>query len=90
MNNFDTALGYALGLTIAWNEDGMTNKQVWQAVFDEDWDKVTFWEPFEDWNGNDLASYIESITNSILTFHNTETDKIKNSLMDRFLGKDYQ
>lgn len=85
MSKFDKALGYAIGLTVSDYDDGMTNQQVWQAVHDEDFDKVTFWQPFEDWDGEYLASYIESIANSILTFNNSEVEDIKNSLLDRFI-----
>ena len=89
-DNFDTALGHALSLTLADWDDKLTNQQLWEAVHSEDFDKVTFWEMFEDWNGNDLANYIENITHSILTFHNIQTEQIKHSLMDAFLGKDYK
>ena len=89
-DTFDIALGHALGLTVSDWKDGMTNQQIWQAVADEDWDKVTAWQPFEDWDGKYLADYIEQITNAILTFHNMETDKMKHSLMDAFLGKDFK
>jgi hypothetical protein len=87
---FDRALGHAISLTLSDWQDGMTDQQIWEAVSNEDWDKVTVWEPFEDWKGEYLASYIEQITNNILTFHNMETDKMKHSLMDAFLGKDYK
>ena len=89
-DNFDTALGHALSLTLSDWDDKLTNQQLWEAVHSEDFDKVTFWEMFEDWNGNDLANYIENIAHSILTFHNIQTEQIKHSLMDAFLGKDYK
>ena len=89
-DTFDLALGHAIGLTLSDWEDGMTNQQIWQAVADEDWNKVTVWEPFEDYDGLYISNYIEQITNAILTFHNMETDKMKHSLMDAFLGKDFK
>ena len=90
MNNdiFDRALGHAIGLTLSDWEDGLTNQQIWEAVGNEDWGKVTVWEPFEDYDGLYISNYIEQIANNILTFHNVETDKMKHSLMDYFLGKE--
>ena len=85
---YDKALGYAISEVLSDWDDSLTNQRIWQAVFDEDWDKVTFAEVFEDWNGNDLADHIESIAGLLIRFHNTETENIKHSLMDAFLGKD--
>lgn len=71
---FDVALGRALSLTLSDWDDSLTNQELWEAVQAEDFDKVVFWEMFEDWSGEDLAGYIENIVHSMLTFHNTENE----------------
>lgn len=61
----DKALGIAISQFLSdWNTD-MTNEQILGAVFDEDFDNVTFWEPFESEDGEYLAGLIEDLALTI-------------------------
>jgi hypothetical protein len=61
----DKALGIAISQFLSdWNND-LTNEQILAAVFDEDFDNVTFWEPFENDDGEYLAGLIEDLAVTI-------------------------
>ena len=61
----DKALGIAISEYLSdWNSD-MTNEQILGAVFDEDFDNVTFWQPFENEDGEFLAGLIENLAVTI-------------------------
>jgi hypothetical protein len=61
----DKALGIAISQFLSdWNNDP-TNEQILGAVFDEDFDNVTFWEPFESEDGEYLAGLIEDLAVTI-------------------------
>ena len=65
MIDFDKALGIAISQCLSDWEHGMTNQQIWQAVFDEDFEHVSFWQPFENMDGEDLAQHIEDMALAI-------------------------
>lgn len=61
----DKALGIAISQFLSdWNND-FTNEQILGAVFDEDFDNVTFWQPFENEDGEYLAGLIEDLAVTI-------------------------
>jgi hypothetical protein len=67
--NFDNALGIALGFYVSYDDD-LTNQQAWQALHDEDWDKITPWQYVEDWDGETLAAHVCSVAESLMFAYN--------------------
>jgi hypothetical protein len=71
---YETALNVAIANTLSdWLPD-MTNEEILQAVWNEDFDMVTFWEPFENMDGNKVHDHIENLAQSIHTASTADTE----------------
>lgn len=63
--NYDKALGVAIANYLSDWDDDLSNEQIINALRDEDYDKVTVWEPFEDYDGSYVADHIETLAQDI-------------------------
>ena len=59
------ALGIAIGQFLSYWDYYLTNEQILGAVFDENFDKVTFWRPFENEDGEYVANLIDQLASII-------------------------
>ena len=63
--NYDKALGIAISHTLSEWDDSLTNDEIMEAVLKEDFDKVTFWQPFEDFDGDTVYEHIKTLAKNI-------------------------
>lgn len=64
--HYDKALGIAIANTLSDWDDSLTNDQIMEAVLQEDFDKVTFWQPFEGFDGDTVYEHIQTLAHSIV------------------------
>lgn len=63
--NYDKALGIAISNVLSDWDDNLTNEQIMEAVLQEDFDKVTFWQPFECLDGDTVYEHIKTLAANI-------------------------
>jgi hypothetical protein len=78
---YDKALGIAISQYLSDWDNTLTNDEILSAVWDEDFDKVTFWEPFEHYEGQALSDIVEDLANSIYTSSKSDAEA------DPYVGK---